>query len=132
MLDLGNTPIFSEAWKGKDEPEIIKKEDHYIFVKHRKVKHTGEIKESCTYVPKINVDNLYNIIKLKEIGQKISYYEIVARLKKLYNIDVLPDAWRGGSNCSKYYTKYHYLPLKILEYHKYIRYYGNGDVERLL
>lgn len=120
-----------DAWKGESGLAISHGNDHYIIREWRKEKDSGVAKVRDTTIQIGLVENMRNIIRQNsQIGEKLSYRQLVDLLKKDYNLLTDAEAWNGGRNRRTFF-RIHYFPLKILEHEGYIDYDGRGNVTRL-
>lgn len=128
------TTIEIFGWKGKSGIFIEMEDDQEIFiVEHRKDKEDGSVTEQVTRLQAKWVKNLWSILLNNcDVGETYGYRFLVEKIKEFYKIEIDTDAWNGGKNRSKYFFKYHYYPLKVLEAKGYIQYFGNGSVARIL
>lgn len=123
-----------EGWKGKDEIEINKVDSGWEIIEHRKDKETGEIHENKHTITHDSVVVVWEKIKslCPKVGQETKYRDIVPLLITHYGwTDVDMESFNGGRNRSKYYFKYLYYPLKVLERNRLIEYGGTGTMKRI-
>jgi hypothetical protein len=121
-----------EGWKGEDTIEIIKNDEEWIIVEHRKEKNTKNIYTNKTIIPHKYIRVLWTLIKRNfEIGEKIKYRDLVPKVINFYNYDVNIDGFNGGKNRAKIYFPKYYYPLKVLEYLNYVYYGGRGTIKRI-
>ena len=55
--------IHLNGWQGKDVVEFIKSDDMWTVITHRKSGENGVVKTEKHEIPKVNVINLWNLIK---------------------------------------------------------------------
>ncbi len=125
---LKDTTTQGFGWKGTSGVNIIEDKDEYIIKEHRKTKSNKILKEIHT-ISKASVNMSLTIIKANlNRDDETNYREVVAGLKGILNLKVSIDAFNGGYNRSKYYFKYYYYQMKVLEYLKIIKYGGRGKI----
>ena len=73
-----------DGWKGKDQIDIRKDfENDFIVEDHIKDKETGEIKRTQHKILLRDVNRLKNLIKELNVGDTITYRELVKRIMEL-------------------------------------------------
>lgn len=143
MLRYEDLKQYYKKINNKLTPEILKKHGFYPneinWLTKQEEKEMNQIKEqedSYTYTEKTkNGINTHNINKtdVNKIRQIIrdqtrnkekttDYRKIVQRIIKDRQLKIDIDAFNGGRNRAKYYFKYYYYPIKILEQLKEIKY----------
>jgi len=122
-----------EGWKGKDELQIGRVGQDWVIEEHRKDKLTDEIATVTYTIPEVRVIKIWDIIceKCKITGSSTNYRELVPSILETYHFPIEIEEFNGGKNRAKYYFKYYYYPIKILEHLGMIRYGGRGKIVRL-
>lgn len=134
-VDIELKTIELTGWKGKDNIEITnnKLENVWYVKEHRKDKDTSDVAINVHTVKQEDVDFIRNLIIERTKGcRKTRYRELVLDIITKKNLPIILDEFNGGHNRSKYYFKYYYYPLKVLEFTKEIKYGGRGTVIRLI
>lgn len=119
------------GWKGKDKIEINKVLGGYMIREHRKDKETEEIVTQEHSVLEEDYEFLLGIINQIDLNYKVGYRYIVKRILDKLGVKMDINAFNGGQNRAKFYFKYYYYPLKIMEWQRKIIYFGKGGIMRL-
>lgn len=122
-----------KGWKSKDKIIIEQIGTDWQISEHRKDKLSGEVAILVHTIPERNVSFLWELIKkhCKNPGSSITYRQLVPSLIELGHFPIELEEFNGGKNRSKYYFKFYYYPIKILEFTKFIRYGSRGKILRL-
>ena len=129
-----------EGWKGKGDLYIGELIDKFKIIEKRKNKETGQVYEDEHLIPKDNVFKLWDMIKKNcDLQTEYKYKYLVRLILEHYGLhkeeecplNIMMEAFNGGSNRAKYYFPYLYYPLKVLEAKKMISYFGRGGIQRL-
>lgn len=136
---MSDEHITITGWKGHDELAIIEAEGDYIIEEHRKVKESGDVDTMRHVIPKRNVHILWSIIrKHTDKETEYKYKWLVRKVCEHYGfhekegipLEQMMDAFNGGRHRSSKYFPFLYWPLKVLEHHGLIQYFGRGGVKR--
>ena len=105
----------------QEEPKmngLIEYEDIYTYTEKQK---NGV---NTHYVNKTNVNKIRVIIRdqTRNKEKTTNYRQIAKRIIKDKKIKIDIEAFNGGRNRAKYYFKYYYYPIKVLEELKEIKY----------
>jgi len=132
--------VYVQGWKGKGDTQIYEGPEQYKIIEFRKNKETGHVNEDYHIINKLDVLFLWDkIIKPLELGEKYGYKYLVRKLielrginlKENVSVEIMMEAFNGGTNRSKYYFPLYYYPMKVLEAKGYIQYWGRGGISRL-
>jgi len=72
-----------------------------------------------------------NAVDELKVNYVVQYRYIIKKLIEKLDIEIDVDAFNGGKNRAKFYFKYYYYPLKVLESRGIINFYGRGRIERI-
>jgi len=115
------------------EQEFTKPKDHLII---NPINEGYEIEEERThqihFIPNEDIEPIEEIIENLDLNYIVGYRYIVRKLLQKLNLNISIDAFNGGKNRARFYFRFYYYPLKILEAKGIINYYGRGGIERII
>ena len=84
-------------------------------------------------IPNKNVVSMFKIVSMLTDKDKpmTSYRKVVKSLLNKHGWSIDIDSFNGGRNRSKYFFKYYYFPIKILQFLNYIEYGYRGKIKML-
>ena len=118
--------------RGEDSVDFNKlNKDIWIVATHKKDVESGLVRTTKRSIATEDIMEMKSIIcdlmALNDVTT-LSYRDIVAEIIERYDLDVSIDAFNGGANRAKYYFKYYYYSIKVLEYLGEVHYGSRGTI----